>query len=364
MGRILGEADLEAALRGGAVLAAGGGGWAEHGRVLGTAAILAGRPELVHPDELPDEAIIATAAAIGAPGDQTRWEMQAVDYVRAVQLLEEALGRPVVGLMIGQNGMSSTVNAWFPGAVLGRKVVDAVGDIRAHPTGDMGSIGLHASPEPTIQTGAGGNRAEGRYIELTLRGATAKISPVLRGAAHMAGGFIASCRNPVSVAHVRRQAAVGGISYALALGEAILVAESSGPAAVVAAIAAHARGQILGEGMARKTLRYTPEAFDIGRVTVGEGSGALTLHLMNEYMAVETANGQRLSTFPDVIATLSTETGRPVSVGRLREGERVAVLQVPSAEIPVAPALLDPALYPTVEAALGIPLASYLPARH
>ena len=39
MGRILGLQDVEAAIRGGSVFAAGGGGWADHGRMLGTAAV-------------------------------------------------------------------------------------------------------------------------------------------------------------------------------------------------------------------------------------------------------------------------------------------------------------------------------------
>ena len=55
--------------------------------------------------------------------------------------------------------MSSTLNAWLPAVALGAKVVDAVGDLRAHPTGDMGSLGLANWPEPMIQTAAGGNRA-------------------------------------------------------------------------------------------------------------------------------------------------------------------------------------------------------------
>ena len=97
------------------------------------------------------------------------------DYVKAVALLQEALGEPLAGLIIGQNGMSSTVNAWLPSALLGTKVVDAVGDLRAHPTGDMGSLGLANSPEVMIQTAVGGNRAQNRYIELVTRGATAKV---------------------------------------------------------------------------------------------------------------------------------------------------------------------------------------------
>ena len=39
MGRILTQKDVEAAVRGGSIYAAGGGGWADHGRMLGTAAV-------------------------------------------------------------------------------------------------------------------------------------------------------------------------------------------------------------------------------------------------------------------------------------------------------------------------------------
>ena len=218
MKRILTGRDVEAALKGGAVFAAGGGGFADHGRMLGTAAVNAGRPELVSMDEVPDEAWIATAAAIGAPAGTTQWQMLGVDYVRAVKLAQRELGEPIHGLIIGQNGKSSTLNGWLPSAILGTKVVDAVGDLRAHPTGDMGSLGLASWPEPMIQSAAGGNRANNAYIELVVRGATAKISPILRKAADLSGGFIASCRNPVRASYVKAHAALGGISIALSLG--------------------------------------------------------------------------------------------------------------------------------------------------
>src|SRR5271165_4131734 len=102
MGRILTMDDVEAAIRGGSVFAAGGGGWADHGRMLGTAAVNAGEPELVSMDEVPDDAIIATAAAIGAPAGTTDWQMLGVDYVKAVELAQRELGVPIYGLMIGQ----------------------------------------------------------------------------------------------------------------------------------------------------------------------------------------------------------------------------------------------------------------------
>jgi len=359
MGRILTERDVEPAVRGGSIYAAGGGGWSDHGRMLGRAAVSIGRPELVSIDELVQDSWVATAAAIGAPASTTNWEMQGVDYVRAVQLVQEALGAKIAGLIIGQNGKSSTLNGWLPSAILGTKVVDAVGDMRAHPTGDMGSIGLASSPEPMIQSAAGGNRAENKYMELVVRGATAKISPVLRTAADMSGGFIASCRNPVPASYVRAHAALGGISLALRLGEAIIAAEPKGPTAIIDAILKDTGGSILASGaITAKRVVYTPEAFDIGTITIGVGERAITLHVMNEYMAVESAGGVRRATFPDIIATLSDDA-EPMSVGQLSVGMNVHLLHVPKTLVPLASGVKDPAVYPPVEKAMGIDIARY-----
>jgi DUF917 family protein len=359
MRRILRAKDVEAAVKGGSIFAAGGGGWADHGRMLGAAATNAGEPELVSIDEVPDDAWIATAAAIGAPAGTTDWQMLGVDYVNAVKLLQEALGAPIYGLIIGQNGMSSTLNAWLPGAILGTKVIDAVGDVRAHPTGDMGSLGMANSPEVMIQTAVGGNRAKNQYIELVVRGATAKISPVLRTAADMSGGFIASCRNPLRASYVREHAALGGISLALSLGEAIIAAEPKGGAAVIDAICTTMKGTILFEGrVSEKAVTYTNEAFDVGTITLTNGARSCRLYVMNEYIAVEDGEGERMATFPDVITTLDDD-GRPVSVGHIRVGDKLSVLHISKNVIPLSSSVKDPSVYPIVEKALGIPVADY-----
>ncbi|MCC2610579.1 DUF917 domain-containing protein [Neorhizobium petrolearium] len=359
MGRILTEKDVEAAVRGGSVYAAGGGGWADHGRMLGYAAVSIGKPELVTIDELDDDDWVATAAAIGAPASTTNWEMQGIDYVKAVELLQEALGEPLKALMIGQNGKSSTLNGWLPSAILGTKVLDAVGDVRAHPTGDMGSIGMANSPEQMIQTAVGGNRAENRYMELVIRGATAKVSPVLRTASDQSGGFIASCRNPLRASYVRKNAALGGISLALTLGEAIIAADGKGGHAIIDAIVRTTGGSILIEAeVTDKSVVYTNEAFDVGTLTLGKDDKAITMHVMNEYMAVEDAGGHRLATFPDIISTLSPD-GEPMSVGQLQPGMRVFLLHVPKTIIPLSSSVKDPSVYPIAETALGISIADY-----
>ncbi|TDS78696.1 DUF917 domain-containing protein [Comamonas sp. JUb58] len=359
MGRILTLKDVEAAVRGGSVFACGGGGWAEHGRELGTMAVTIGRPELVDMSEVPDDAWIATAAAIGAPGGLTDWEMLGMDYVKAARLVQEELGAPLHGLIIGQNGMSSTLNAWLPSAVLGTKVIDAVGDLRAHPTGDMGSLGLASSPEPMIQAAVGGKRANNSYIELLVRGATAKVSPILRKASDMSGGFIASCRNPIRASYVRQHAALGGISRALALGEAIISAQGKGGTAIVDAICKQTGGSIIGSGkVTANTLRYTDEAFDVGVIAIGEGAGKRRIHVMNEHMAVEDADGKRIATYPDVITTLDID-GNPVSAGKVREGMEILIFHVGKSLIPLSSSISDPAVYPPVEKALGINISNY-----
>ena len=238
----------------------------------------------------------------------------------------------------------------------------------------MGSIGLAGSPEPMIQSAVGGNRADNAYIELVVRGATARVSPILRTAADMSGGFIASCRNPVRAGYVRRHAALGGISLALSLGHAILDAEPRGGSAVIDAIVDHTGGAILGRGrVTEKNVRYTSEAFDIGTIAVDAGGRRLILHVMNEYMAVDDVAvddvavddvaadrgaGQRLATYPDVVTTLGAD-GTPLSVGEIETGTQVAVLHVPKTCIPLSSSVRDPSVYPVVERALGIEIARY-----
>ena len=350
--------DVDFAVKGGSVYGCGGGGFADHGRTLGNLATSIGRPELVSVDELDPEALVATMAAIGAPGGLTQWEMRGVDYLRAVELLQEVSERPIVGLMIGQNGMSSTLNAWLPGAAMGLAVVDAVGDLRAHPTGDMGSLGLAGSPEPMIQTAAGGNRERGAYLEIVMRGATARVSPALRAASNEAGGFIASCRNAIPASMVAERAVLGGISQALSVGRAIVRAEPRGGDAVTEAICESTGGAIIASGtVIRNGLAYTPEAFDCGRIEIAVPGGRITAHVLNEYMALE-REGERIATYPDIITTLSP-AGVPLSAAKLTEGMPVHILHVPKERIALSASVLDPSVYPTVERALGIEIARY-----
>jgi uncharacterized protein len=345
---------VHAAVAGGSVLAAGGGGWVDHGMLVGTTAVQYGTPRLVSLEELDPDAVLATVSAIGAPA-AVGWEMRPSDYVRALELLMEAVDEPIVGTVTAQNGSSTTCNGWVASAVLGTVVVDAAGDGRAHPTGKMGSFGLAADDDyETVQAVAGGNRAQNRYLEVVARGTVRHTANVLRTASDQSGGFISCARNPLPASFVAAHAAVGAISFALDLGEAILEAEAQGPARMIEVTAEHLGGRILATGPVRAKSLRTENAFDIGTVELGE----LELGFVNEYLTAEVA-GERLATFPDGLTTLSVQTGRIISIANLREGDEVAVLHVPKANVPLGDGVREPSVYPEVEAMLGKPLADY-----
>jgi uncharacterized protein len=345
---------VEAAVAGGSVLAAGGGGWVEHGYLVGRTAVSYGTPRLATLDEVAGDATIVTVSAIGAPAARN-WEMRPSDYVRALRLLSEALEQPVVGTITAQNGSSTTCNGWIQSAVLGTLVIDAAGDGRAHPTGKMGSLGLAADPDyRTVQAAAGGNRSQDRYLEVVTRGTVRHTANVLRTAAVASGGFIAAARNPLPAAYVREHGAVGAISFALRLGEAILAAGPKGPEPVADAITSILGGRILGRGTVRHKQLRTEGGFDIGTLEVAE----LELGFVNEYMTAE-ATGERLATFPDVITTLSAVDGRPVSIADIRDGDEVAVLAVDKTQVPLGAGVREPSVYPEVEDLLGKPLVHH-----
>src|SRR5580693_3379746 len=261
---------VHAAVAGGSVLAAGGGGWVDHGMLVGTTAVQYGSPKLVTLEELEPDAMIATVSAIGAPA-AIGWEMRPGDYVRALELLMDAVEDPIIGTVTAQNGSSTTCNGWVASAVLGTVVVDAAGDGRAHPTGKMGSFGLAADDDyETVQAVAGGNRAQHRYLEVVTRGTVRHTANVLRTASSELGGFIACARNPLPASFVARHAAVGAISFAMRLGETLLAAdERGGPGARIDAAVEHLQGSILTRGPVRDKQLRTENAFDIGRIVVG-----------------------------------------------------------------------------------------------
>lgn len=355
--------DVEAACLGGSVYASGGGGFYEHGLAMGRAAVTLAHVQLVTLDELEADDLVITQTAIGAPGGTTDWEMLGSDYIRAVELLLDKHPHPehIKGIITPQNGKSSSTNGWLAAAALDLVVVDATGDIRAHPTGKMGNMGVaNDLSYQTIQAVSGGRRETGRHIEMVVEGTAAQTSHLLRVASDQSGGFIAAARHPLTVDYLRQHAVVGGLSRAIDLGYVIKALVGRQGDEIVEAIRGFTQGEFLAKGpVLRHQMTYTDEAFDLGQIVVQGEGGPLTVHVQNEFMAVDGPAGDRLASYPDVICLFDRQTGQALSNNEVRKGQEVIVFKIDHKYFPLSSGATDPTVYPEVEEKLGISLYAH-----
>lgn len=354
--------DARWAILGGGVFACGGGGWQHHGELMGQMATSMNRPILAGVDELPQDSYVATVTAIGAPAAKD-WEIRPVDYVDALKKLMEVSDKPISAVITGQNGYSTTLNGWIQSSLLGVKVLDAAGDVRAHPTGKLGSLGLTTRPGyQTIQVVSGGNRDKHGHILSVNYGQVGTTDDILRDISVRSGGFIAAARNPVELSWIKEHAALGAISLALDLGKAMEEAGAgqlgAGPA-VTETVLNFLGGQVIDSGpLSFEVDLLTRGGWDHGTFRIGQH----TVPYLNEYMVIDGPQG-RVATYPDTIIILRQDTGLPLAVKDAQEGLDVTLIKVEAQKLPLSSSALDPVGVGECEQIMGIDFLPYLPSR-
>ncbi len=338
--KVLDPAALEAAIRGGLLLSAGGSGMASSARhrKLGEDALQRGSVKLAPISELkPDDAIIVSTA-VGAPGAATaRTEPQ--DAVDAARALIAASKREPKGVIPGH---VPGLYAWTIAAALDIPLIDAATNGRAHPTQKMGGMGLASKPEVMLwQAGSA------KDLQAVVHGNLTRTSNAMRAVAVQNGGLINAVRGPFDAGFVAKHGAPRAITFALELGEAM----KRGLAGAIAFL----KGAVLVEGEVTENRVVYREGFDVGTLRIGE----VTLGVYNEFMTAE-RNGERLATFPDFLGSLDPVSGDPLAISELKPGRRVAIVCAPSATIPLGAGVFDRAVYPEVEAAMGVEIARYV----
>ena len=347
----------KAATLGGGVFGGGGGGSAEEGLRLASLALEMGQVEIVSLDEIPAEAVLLTVSAVGAPKSGVK--VVASHYIRAVQMLVEAEHLKLGGLIANECGGLACVNGWLQSAMLGVPVVDAPCNGRAHPTGVMGSMGLHRLKTYTsVQAAVGGDVTKDTYLETFVRGSLEKASSLVRQASVQCGGLVAGARNPVTAGYAAKHAAPGALRRCISLGRTMLDLRSKGSTSVPQAVAEALGGSLPVTGRIALLEIETKHGFDVGRVVI-EGEQAIELTFWNEYMCAE-MDGRRIATFPDLIGTLDASDGTPLTTADLERGQDVAVVIVPRARLILGAGMRDPALFAAVEQASGKEVIKYV----
>jgi DUF917 family protein len=361
MKRKLTKMDVAPAMIGGLLLSAGGSGVArslERHDVAAEVALGLGDVALVSIDELPPDGVIIASTSVGAPGF-AKPELVLRDHVDAAQAVMARLGRPAVGVICGH---VPGFNAWLVAAALGIPYVDAAANGRGHPTVQMGGMGLASRPDVSIvQVAQAGYADTGTRLSVVAEGNLVRTSQVMRHAAIVGGGLVASARGPYPVAFVGANGAVGAISFQIDLGRSMLAAES-GPARAAAA-AAFMGGEVLITGEVTENSVVYRDGYDVGRLVVSDRSAEVVLGVFNEFMTAD-RGGIRVATFPDMIGSTDPATGDPIAIAQLPKGSPVSIVAAHRSGFPLGKGALDPAVFAEVEQALGLDLHSFLVTRH
>lgn len=343
----------EAIVLGGSFFGGGGGGDLRTGLSIAKLALELGDLYIVSLDELKSDDAIVTASLVGAPAAVDKY-VKPVHMVRSAELLIEVGEVDVAGFISSENGGTSSTNGWIPAVILGIPIVDAPADGRAHPTGVMGSMGLHKLKDYTsIQAAVGGNGEKGMYIELVVRGSLERADRLVREAAVSAGGMVAVTRNPVTPDYLRINAAPGALTKAMRVGGILREYMSSVEEACLKIIEYLGGGRIIDRGLVTDVALETRGGFDVGKVLVKGFRGMYELTFWNEYMTLEDERGVRLATFPDLIVTMEIKSSLPVTSAEIVRGAEVLLVTIPREYVPLGAGVKDSGVLVQVEKVIG-----------
>ncbi|MBW1713188.1 MAG: DUF917 family protein [Deltaproteobacteria bacterium] len=345
----------EALVFGGAIMGGGGGGSYEEGLKLAQLALDLGSPQILSLREIDPQAWVITSSLVGAPAAKDKF-VKPMDYVRSMAKVCGALDEQVGGIIQNEMGGLASANGLIQSAVLGLPIIDAPCNGRAHPIAAMGSLGLHARKGyHSVQAACGGDPDQGRRLELLVEGSLESCSALVRAASVQAGGFVAVARNPVQAAWLKDSAAVGGTRATISLGRVFLEALQSG-SSPEEKVAAHLGGEVVARGKVARIDLKSEGGFDLGLVVLDSGH---EMPFWNEYILIE-AEGRRLYTFPDLIATFDLATFRPVSSAEIAEGMEVAVVAAKKDRLILGGGMRDRSLFLRVEEAVGRPVVPFV----
>lgn len=346
--------DAVKATLGGCILGGGGGGSRKAALVLAEKAFQYGSVTLLQLEELNVEDLVLTVSAVGAPSAASAL-VTGEDYVNTIILYERYFGIQPKALMTNECGGNASINGWLQAAKLGIPIVDAACNGRAHPTGVMGSMGLHRqNGYISQQIAVGGNKELGKYLESAVQGSLTSVSALVREASVKAGGLVAVARNAVDVSFIKERGAIGVISQCIALGD--IAIRFQGKKRIFLEIANFLGGQIIGEGIVQNLTLVCRGGFDVGEVQIQtQADTQIELTFWNEYMTAA-ENSRRLYTFPDLIMTFEKESGMPITTAELKKGMVVVVLGVPKGKLSLGEGMRCQELLKEVEEIIGKPM--------
>lgn len=318
--------DVPALVRGASVLGSGGGGDAATAGAMVRRALGSGSVELVDdPAALPGGggACVVPVGLVGATSVFAEELPAGTEFDRALATVERWTGQRADALITTEAAGVNGVTALLTAVGRGLPVLDVDPCWRALPRLDQFSLAVEGlSLTPLALCPPGGSvvvldEADPRTVERTVRSVLAA-----------SGGWAAVALAPQPADRLWAAGMPGTTAACLELGRALLALPDGSPAEVVAGAAG---GRLLAAGRVVDVTRSGGVGFGRGSLTVRDHrtNALLRVEMENEYL-VALEDGRPVATTPDVIALLGRRTAEPVLAERVRRGDDVVVVQVPS----------------------------------
>lgn len=322
--RQLAETDLLDLATGAALLGTGGGGSPYVGRLLAAQAIRATGPvDVVDLEELRDDALVVLAAMMGAPTVMAEKLPSGHEIGSALDALQDRLGRTITHLVPAEIG---GINSMIPCAAAAARrlpLVDADAMGRAFPEVQMVTPTIYGIPAaPLALADEKGNVVVLETVDNLWMERLARAVTVQMGSTSLIASYA------MSGADARRCLVPRTLTLAHELGALVRAARAAGDD-VANAVAQRLCGDRLFDGKVTDVERRTEGGFARGTASI-EGIGAdagsmLELTFQNEHL-LAARDGVVVTTVPDLIIVVDTETGAAITTEDLRYGSRVTVL--------------------------------------
>ncbi len=322
------ELDIEYIALGAGILGTGGGGNPYLGKLRAWQQLRAGRRiRVIPPEALADDDLVVSVGGIGAPTVSVEKLRNEEDSYRAIQAIEQTVGKPAKAIMSDEIGGSNSIEPMVAAALADLPVVDVDGMGRAFPELQMCTFFIYGlQPTPSALCDEKGNTVVFRdaksavWLERLARVATVEM-----------GCSATFALPPITGKQINDWGIKYTVSQAWRLGRAVAEARQN-KVDPIEAILTQEGGQLLFRGKIVDVARWTTGGFARGRLAMAGfdafAGSTLQIEFQNENL-IAYRDDESVAVVPDLICIVDSETGRPISTEETRYGLRVAVLGIP-----------------------------------
>lgn len=336
MPKLITREDLDCLATGAWILGTGGGGDPYHG-LLGIKALYeeGARVSLIDPADLGDDDMVGAVAQMGAPVVNLERITDAAMTTKAVRMMENHVGRRFDALMPSEIGGGNAIQPFLAAAKLGYPVVDADCMGRAYPSVFHTSFAVgDLTPHPFALADIRDNE-----IMITRSVDWLWSERVGRKIVVELGSRAFTCKAPRTGREVKDWGIPGTITQAINLGRAVHTARQRHEDPIETVLNQE-RGRKLFRGKIVDVLRRTTDGYLRGAADMeglDEDRGrSYRVEFQNEFL-VGRLDGVIQVTTPELICILDSVSGEAVGSERLRYGQRVTVVALPSPAIFLTP---------------------------